>query len=62
MLNLTFEQRKTLSSFLSNISVIFFGAAFITPTVGTFYSTFVVVKHIFAGIVFLVISLEVVKE
>ncbi|MEK7472408.1 MAG: hypothetical protein AAB625_00025 [Patescibacteria group bacterium] len=62
MLDLTFEQRKILSSFFSNISVLFFGAAFVTPTVTGLYSALVIFKHIIAGIMFLMVSLKVIGK
>ncbi|OGK16412.1 hypothetical protein A2774_03070 [Candidatus Roizmanbacteria bacterium RIFCSPHIGHO2_01_FULL_39_12c] len=61
MLDLSLDQKKSLSQFFSNMAVLFFGAALISPAVVNFLSVIELIKYLIVGILFLLMSLKVLN-
>lgn len=62
MVWLQWEQRKILASFFSNMAVLYFGAALVSPLANGFYSVLGLTKNIINGILLLILSLRLIEE
>lgn len=62
MIWLQLEQRKVLASFFSNMAVLFFGAALVSPVIVGVYSVVGLTTNLLNGIVMMFLSIKLVEE
>ncbi len=58
----SWEQRKVLASFFSNMAVLFFGAALVSAVISGIFSVINLTANLVNGIVLLRVSIKLVEE